>query len=715
MGQSTTHYHAPSAAHRLQDWTPGCVIVRDRFASVIRPTVAILLALVVGVLPAAGPVRAAPRTSFPHLPLPVLSGQQQQHHRSAPLLLLSERVDLSTVPMLLDGLARANQSPSELCLPLDTIVGTDAALEQQIAGSLRPALRRHGLPVCLILRPAGPSDLAADDGAAERIQRGLSRSRAILGADVQIDGVRLDLSEVAVDPEQAGAFTALVSRVARAQLPEASVTVVFGAFAGVDASRPSGTGAYLMALGRWLERHQPPDTPGDLALPAVSLALDRLPPRVVGLAQDWLRVRHLTPGLQLVADGSAEPAVKALRLAGGAADPLAIQVPRESAQAAALVPILTAVAVQSAREPLPSLELRDAPTIALPGATWTDGDAVQERYAVDSNSPVHWAGDTLYVFTSVARPRRAAGHALDDLGAADPVEIRGGDGEATTPRSRWLEATYQAPGGTLYGWYHEEPPDDCSGSGTRNTQVAIPKIGLLPVWQTAREDRKLTSPRIGAMVSDDNGESWRDLGIVMEAPTEDLICTTENLFFSGGLGDFAVLPDRDGRYLYVVYSSYSPDLAQQGVGVARISRADLDDPVDRVWRWSDDGWSEPGLGGRGAMLYPVTLNWHRGDAFGFWGPTIHWNTYLSRYVILMNRAGDADFSQEGAYVAFAERLDDPLTWTVPQKWRAGGDWYAEAIGLDTRSHETDKLIGQRARYYEHGVSQYELLFHRPRG
>ncbi|MFN8637395.1 MAG: hypothetical protein U0893_26385 [Chloroflexota bacterium] len=681
--------------------------------TIVRLISIVVLASVVGLLPGAGRVRAAPGSFSLPMPIQAPSGLQQPPS-SAPPLILAETVDLSAVPALLDGLTRANQRPAALCLPTETLAGADAALEQIVARGLRPSLLQQRVPVCLTVRPVDPGDLAADDGAAERLQRTVTRARAVLGADVHIDDVRLDLAGVAPNPEEAGAFTALVSRVAREQLPNATVTVVFGDVGGVDARRPSGASAYLMALGRWLDRHHPQDGPADLALPSVSLALDRLPPRVVGLAQDWLRVRHLAPGVQVTADAAAEPALRALRLAGGAADPIAVRLSGERAQAATLAPMLAALHTQAAHDPLPWLELREAPTIALPGPTWTDGDERQEPYAVDSNSPVHWDGDTLYVFTSVARPRRAVGHALDDLGPADPVEIRGPDGGPTAPGSRWLEATYQAPGGALYGWYHEEPPDACSGSGLRDTQVADPKIGLLPAWQTARDARKLTSPRIGAMVSDDNGESWRNLGIIMEAPEADLICTTENYFFSGGLGDFSVLADRDNRYLYILTSSYSPDPAQQGVGVARISRADLDDPVDRVWRWGDDGWTEPGLGGRGAMLYPVAVNWHRGDAFGFWGPTIHWNTYLDQYVILMNRAGDADFSQEGAYVSFAQTLDDPLTWTVPQKWRAGGDWYAEAIGLDARAHETDKSIGQRARYFEHGVSRHELVFHRRR-
>ena len=40
----------------------------------------------------------------------------------------------------------------------------------------------------------------------------------------------------------------------------------------------------------------------------------------------------------------------------------------------------------------------------------------------------------------------------------------------------------------------------------------------------------------------------------------------------------------------------------------------------------------------------------------FWGPAIHWNTYLEQYVMLLNRAKDDQFGQEGIYVSFSPTL-----------------------------------------------------------
>ena len=42
---------------------------------------------------------------------------------------------------------------------------------------------------------------------------------------------------------------------------------------------------------------------------------------------------------------------------------------------------------------------------------------------------------------------------------------------------------------------------------------------------------------------------------------------------------------------------------------------------------------------------------------------MHWNTALEQYVMLLNRAKDENYTQEGIYVSYAPRLDDPSLWT----------------------------------------------------
>ena len=56
----------------------------------------------------------------------------------------------------------------------------------------------------------------------------------------------------------------------------------------------------------------------------------------------------------------------------------------------------------------------------------------------------------------------------------------------------------------------------------------------------------------------------------------------------------------------------------------------------------------------------------------YWGPSVHWNTYLGQYVMLLNHARDARWNQEGIYISFASRLDDPSAWSAPVKIMDGG-------------------------------------------
>ena len=84
---------------------------------------------------------------------------------------------------------------------------------------------------------------------------------------------------------------------------------------------------------------------------------------------------------------------------------------------------------------------------------------------------------------------------------------------------RWIEATWLARDGTLYGWYHNEPKGLCLDSK--------------PICLTSGT---LTVPRIGAVRSRDRGLTWEELGIVLEAPAEWVDCKALNGFFAGGIG-----------------------------------------------------------------------------------------------------------------------------------------------------------------------------------
>ncbi len=95
--------------------------------------------------------------------------------------------------------------------------------------------------------------------------------------------------------------------------------------------------------------------------------------------------------------------------------------------------------------------------------------------------------------------------------------------------------------------------------------------------------------------------------------------------------------------------------------------------------------------------------WHDADADvdAYWGPTVHWNEYLERYVMLLNRAADESFSQEGIYVSMNASLDSPGSWSVPTKIMDGGEWYPQVIGTEDGAG-TDKFAGREARFFMSG-------------
>jgi hypothetical protein len=107
----------------------------------------------------------------------------------------------------------------------------------------------------------------------------------------------------------------------------------------------------------------------------------------------------------------------------------------------------------------------------------------------------------------------------------------------------------------------------------------------------------------------------------------------------------------------------------------------------------------------------VTRPWHDVDPVNdaFWGPSIHWNTHLERYVMLLNRTKDEAFAQDGIYVSYAGVLDDPSAWSFPQKLLNGGNWYPQVMGLES-GLGTDRMAGARARFFVGGTSTAYIDF-----
>lgn len=334
----------------------------------------------------------------------------------------------------------------------------------------------------------------------------------------------------------------------------------------------------------------------------------------------------------------------------------------------------------------PTFSLREAPRIQLPGVIKPE----QTDFGpTDCNNPVHWSAGRMFVFSSMGHPWRSSGSDLLNLERRSERTVfdnaavwKGG--------ARWIESTHKDEDGLLYGWYHNEPSNVCPGTG-------------------------LTAPRIGAVVSEDDGLHWRDLGIVLEAPAGSLNCGTPNVYFAGGNGDFVVIQDQARRFFYFLFSTYHQDPAEQGVAVARMRCSDRKDPVGKVWKWRAGDWREPGLGGHVTPIFTVAVDWHRQDVDALWGPSVHWNTHLRQYVMLLNRAVDPAWKQEGVYISFNPDLAVPTAWSKPTKVLGdlGGDeWYPQVIGTDKAKGETDKLAGRAPRLFVRGVSRHEIVFDR---
>lgn len=345
-----------------------------------------------------------------------------------------------------------------------------------------------------------------------------------------------------------------------------------------------------------------------------------------------------------------------------------------------------------AAAPTPRASLISAPVITLPGT-------------VDSNSPVIWDLEDgqrrMFVLTSHSGVASiASGPSIDRLGSAAAVSLLPHPGYGV-----WMEATVSDDVETWYGYYHNEWPASRCG----------------------RDDRFV--PRIGSARSTDRGRTWEDLGIVIQARQSSTACESTNRYVIGGVGDLSVMLDGNQQYLYFFYSQYQERAESQGVAVARLQWADRDRPSGRLEIWRDGIWDSsrrrellPGLPGAERRMLEWTYNaatplvapaqaWHDGDdkVDAFWGPSVHWNTAIEQYVMLLNRAKDESYTTEGIYVSYAPRLDDPGLWTAPQKLLNGGRWYPQVVGSSTGTG-TDKLAGSSARFFMSGRSEWMINF-----
>jgi hypothetical protein len=348
---------------------------------------------------------------------------------------------------------------------------------------------------------------------------------------------------------------------------------------------------------------------------------------------------------------------------------------------------------------LPRVVLQDAPLVQFLGVDVPERDLHHE---CDSNSPVHWDGDTVYVFNSYDHAWRSSGTDLYHLGNRMRPKL----GSLNDQLSLWIESTWKHEDGSLYGAFHYEPDMICFANHH------------LP-----------TMPRIGWLRSYDNGATWDDLGFVLEAKPCAVKCDTASPWDAGGTGDFVFLPDEDRQFFYCYGTSYDPDPAQQGIFAARLPFADRNNPAGKIMKWFNGGWTEPGLWGRVSPVFPSERDYHRPDGAMFWGPAVHFNTHLGLYVMLLNHAIDTRLNTDGIYVSFSRSLSDPRSWSKPSmildvaqvrqimhgagvsETKMASGWYPQAIG--TARGETDKRLGRIGRFFMAGVSKKSITFLRP--
>ena len=313
---------------------------------------------------------------------------------------------------------------------------------------------------------------------------------------------------------------------------------------------------------------------------------------------------------------------------------------------------------------------------------------------VDCNTSVHVHAGRTYAFVSFHVP---IGHAYRRIGPAAGSTGDVGLAGLGTPQAvrllddpdptvgKWIEATWRAPDGRLYGWYHAE-------ERVENSTAPF-------------------APHIGALRSDDDGLSWQVLGEVLRAPPDQLDRMAGNGFMAGGFGDFSVVPDRDGRYFHMLFSSYVADQSAQGVCAARCPIALRDTPRFEVW--SSGAWRSAG-DALPTPLWPVVRSWHETYPDAFWGPAVHFNRDLGVHVMLLNHTAGpySGFHSAANAVSFNATLDDPAAWSAPLRIVEGGGWYPQVVGLGATDGDT--LAGAEARLFISGLSAWHIRFRQAR-
>lgn len=104
------------------------------------------------------------------------------------------------------------------------------------------------------------------------------------------------------------------------------------------------------------------------------------------------------------------------------------------------------------------------------------------------------------------------------------------------------------------------------------------------------------------------------------------------------------------------------------------------------------------------------VSWTSINNNGYWGPSVHWNSDLNKFIVLMSRSIGGNYKSGGIYMTYTTTLDDPLSWVEPKLIISTGQgWYPQVIG-NPSIQGTDHLSGSQARYFNQGQSNSYIVF-----
>lgn len=227
----------------------------------------------------------------------------------------------------------------------------------------------------------------------------------------------------------------------------------------------------------------------------------------------------------------------------------------------------------------------------------------------------------------------------------EPVIGGRGDWEGWDNGGSWLMSVHRLSGNELIGFYHAEDH-----------------------WCCPRNAEGIAWKSIAVTYSHDNGLTWEPGQQIITSATPK---PDEPEW--GGVGDGVVIWDAMNERWVAFYS-------EQVIHMA-ISEDPQASP-GTWYKWHEDEFSEPGLGGQGTPLPEL-------DLVAGANPSVHWNTYLNEWIMVYHGWSPADIYITGS--------QDLIHWYTPQaiisSSRGGRAWYPTIIG------DSDVQAGEAARIY----------------